>query len=466
MTTKPYQRSIFIFRRDLRLEDNLGLINALTNSEEVIPIFIFTPTQIDKNPFKSDNAVQFMVESLLDLEQALSQKAKTNLNFYYGKPEEVLDAIIKADKEIDAVFINQDYSPYSKKRDDLLEQVCLNHGKILESHHDCLLLPVGTVKTDGGMAYQKFTPFHKSAQEFGVDKPLENQHQNYGKPKKSIKQSIPKSKLSSFYQKNPNLWRNGGRTKGLPILDPSNLKKHQNYNKDRNNLTKETTNLSAYLKFGCLSIRETYWAFKTNLKPNNDLLKQLYWREFYHNVIYFYPRVVGGALKEKYNELEWKNNKTHLRKWQEGMTGYPIIDAGMRSLNQTGYQHNRSRLITSNFLIKICLIDWRLGEKYFSNQLYDIDISNNNGNWQWGAGTGADSQPYFRIFNPWLQSKKFDPDATYIKRWIPELKDVPAKHLHQWDQYHSEYPDLDYPKPMIDYKSAKEEALKAYKKVA
>lgn len=197
----------------------------------------------------------------------------------------------------------------------------------------------------------------------------------------------------------------------------------------------------------------------------NELIKQLYWRDFYYNVGWAFPRVFGryGNLKEKYDKIKWGNNRSWYNKWKEGKTGFPIVDACMNEINETGFMHNRGRLIVASFLIKILLVDWKLGELYFSNKLEDSDVCVNNGNWGWSSGSGADSQPYFRIFNPWTQGERFDPQCKYIKKWVPELEDVPNEHIHRWDEFWDEH-DVDYPKPMVDYKKQREKAIKMYKR--
>lgn len=454
-----YDKSIFIFRRDFRLYDNNGLNKALQESKEVIPCFIFTPEQIKNNDYKSDNAVQFMMESLTDLNNQL-KKYKTKLYKFFDKPHEAVKKIIK-ELDIDCVYVNEDYSPYSIKRDKKIKKICDKNNVEFISVHDCLLNKVGTITTDGDV-YQKFTPFYKRALEFKVDKPSKiKNYKNFCSNRVKIK-NIYDGDLKEHYKINKNIWQNGGRNNALKIL--KNIKIHKNYNKDRNILTKETTNLSGYIKFGCLSIREVYYTFKDKLGNKNDLIKQLYWRDFYHNILWAYPRVIGGALKVKYNKIKWSYDKTVFKKWCEGKTGFPIVDACMRSMNKTGYMHNRGRLIVSNFLIKILMIDWQWGEKYFSQKLIDIDIANNNGNWQWGASTGADSQPYFRIMNPWSQSAKFDKNCEYIKKWIPELKNVESKHLHKWDEHYKDY-NVKYPEPIVDYSKNRKKAIKMYKQI-
>lgn len=461
---KNYQKSIFIFRRDFRIQDNLGLIQALKQSEQVIPIFILTPEQLTKkNTYKSDNSVQFMFESLDELDQQL-KKAKSKLFYFYASPANALEKIIKSDLDIEAVFVNQDYTPYSKKRDTELEKVCQKNDLDFISTEDLLLNPVGSITTEENeKIYSKFTPYYNKAKSKKVPNPIPNRAKNYVSSRYSPPDQF-KGKLSKFYKSNSDLWRSGGRSNGLKIL--KTITKHKQYNSKRNCLNYETTNLSAYIKFGCVSIRECYHTFRQKLGTRNDLIKQLYWRDFYHNITYGYPHVIGGPMKEKYKKLKWNKNISQFNKWKQGKTGYPIVDAAMRSMNQTGFMHNRARMIVSSFLIKILLMDWKKGEKYFAQTLYDYDVSNNNGGWQWSASTGADSQPYFRIFNPWLQSEKFDPEATYIKKWLPELKDVPAKHLHQWDDHYDQYQEIDYPAPIVDYKENKKESIKRYKQVA
>ena len=255
----------------------------------------------------------------------------------------------------------------------------------------------------------------------------------------------------------------GGRKTGKKILNK--IARFQDYGQRRDDLTYNTTTLSAYLKFGALSVREVYYSMEHHLGKKSDLIKQLIWREFYAHLLYAKPHVLGNALKPKYNALEWNKSKKWLNAWKEGKTGFPIVDAGMREMNETGFMHNRARLITASFLIKTLLIDWQEGEKYFATKLVDYDPSSNNGNWQWVASTGADSQPYFRIFNPWSQSATHDSHAKYIKKWIPELTHVDAEHIHQWNDHCHLYKDINYPEPIVDYKIQREKALDMYKKV-
>ena len=243
----------------------------------------------------------------------------------------------------------------------------------------------------------------------------------------------------------------------------SNIDKYKNYSKDRDSLTYKTTELSAYIKFGCVSVREVAEKFKNN----NSLFRQLIWREFYAQILNDYPYVLKGPLKEQYQSITWSKSVINLDAWKKAKTGFPIVDAAMRQMNTTGYMHNRGRLIVASFLIKTLLIDWREGEKYFATKLTDYDPASNNGNWQWVASTGADSQPYFRIFNPWSQSQEHDPDCEYIKKWIPELENVPNDKIHKWFEYYEEFlkdKKIKYYKPIVDYKTQREKAIEMYKK--
>ena len=228
-------------------------------------------------------------------------------------------------------------------------------------------------------------------------------------------------------------------------------------------MTYETTLLSASINFNVVSIREIYHKVKKKFGMNHGLINELYWRDFYYNILYFFPHVLKGSFREKYNDIKWSNSKATFKKWCDGKTGFPIVDACMRQMNTTGYMHNRGRMIVSSFLIKNLWIDWQWGEKYFANKLVDYNISANNGGWQWSSGGGTDAQPYFRIFNSWTQAKKFDKECEFIKKWIPELEEVDVKDILNWDKSYSKY-DIDYPSPIVDHKTSREKALKLFKK--
>jgi deoxyribodipyrimidine photo-lyase len=353
-----------------------------------------------------------------------------------------------------------DYTPYAVKRDNKIVKFCKSKKFIYTICEDYLLSHIGDLNKSDGDAYTVYTPFRNNAIK-----------QNYDRPAKTTVRNLSRSnKLSDDgyikYSINDNILVSGGRKEGLRML--SLIKQQKQYNRDRNTLSIETTLLSAYIKFGCISIREAYWKIKDKLGTKNDLVSQLFWREFYFYIGYYFPYVIGNNYNGRYDKIKWNRLGKNFEHWCNGETGYPVVDAGMRQLNETGYMHNRARLITSNFMNRMLGYDWKAGEKYYATRLTDYDPLVNNGNWQWISSTGVDPKPYFqRLFNPWLQSKKFDADAEYIKTWIPELKKVPAEHIHRWDKYCDQYDlkELGYKKPIVDYDEARKESVKMYRKV-
>jgi deoxyribodipyrimidine photo-lyase len=459
--TTIYETSIFIFRRDLRMHDNTGLINCLKKSKNVIPIFIFTPEQITENKYKSNNAVQFMIETIEELKDEF-KKIDKKLFIFYGNNEDIIEKIIIS-HNIKAVFYNVDYTNYAIKRDNKIKNICNNYDVVVEEYEDYLLHSMNSIKTGSDTIYTKFTPYYNKAINEKVINPLNNKYKNYynGTIKNKYKY---KKDIHMFYQKNDNIACNGGRKNGLKMLNK--IKTLNDYNKTRNILSLNTSLLSPYIKFGCISIREVYYKIFNLFGKKNDLVKQLIWRDFYYNVGYNYKNTVPPlkhAMKEKYDDIEWKKNNKYLNAWKTGQTGYPIIDACMRQLNETGFMHNRGRLIVASFLVKTLAIDWKEGDKYFSQKLIDHDPIVNCSNWQWIAGSGVDSQPYFRIFNPMLQSEKFDINCEYIKYWLPELNNVSNKDIHNCDIDVEKY-NISYPEKIINYSQSKEIVLKMYKK--
>ncbi len=453
---KKYQRSLFIFRRDLRIQDNRGLILALNNSKEVICSFIFTPEQIKHNQYRSDRCLQFMIESLEDLEKELNAK-KGKLYLFWGAPEKVVSECIEKLK-IEAVFINRDYTPYSIERDKKIKAACTKYKVDLHSTDDALLVPVEKTLKKDKKPYSIFTPFYRNASKLDVLPPINNRYNNY------YSKTIPFAKDNSLNKKVlPKRFEQakGGRSEALKIL--KNLKKFSKYSIDRDfPYPDKTTHLSAHLKFTTCSIREVYHAILRQLGSSSELLRSLYWRDFFTNVAFYYPHVFKGAFNHKFNNIKWENNKAKFKKWCEGNTGFPIVDAGMREMNQTGFMHNRTRMIVASFLVKDLHIDWRWGEKYFARTLIDYDPAVNNGNWQWAASTGCDAQPYFRVFNPWTQALKIDPKCLYIKKWVLELVNLDYKEIHQW--YLGKHHDkCSYPLPMLDHAKEVKKTLKEYK---
>ena len=400
-----------------------------------------------------------MIESLKELDNELKNN-KSKLHIFKGENIKVLKSICNS-IEVENVVFNMDYTPYAIKRDKDINNFCKSKNINCNIIQDYLLNDMGTFNKKDGEPYTVFTPFKNNGMKFDVGKPNNIK----------IKNLIECDKLKTVdYIKhiiNENILVHGGRSNGLKQLDK--IKNHKQYNKNRNMVSLQTTLLSAYIKFGCLSIREVYWKIRDELGLSNTLIPQIYWREFYFYIVYHFPHVLKGEnYNKKYDNIKWTNSKVNFDKWCKGETGYPIIDAGMKEINHCGYMHNRARLFTSNFLNRILGQDWRKGEKYFAQKLTDYDPSVNNGNWQWIASTGVDPKPYFqRLFNPWLQSKKFDPNAIYIEKWVPQLKNIPAKELHEWDKYCNNYnlKDINYIKPIVDYKTARQKSVQMYRDV-
>ncbi len=442
---KPYPLALHIFRRDLRLQDNSALIEALELSEAVIPCFIFDDRQIGDNPYQSNACLQFMAASLQELNVAL-QKRGSRLYCFQGIAENIVNDLLSQHK-IDAVFINRDYTPFARERDAKIAAHCQQYGRAFHSHADALLHEPETCLKANHEPYTVFTHFFKRAAMHAVSAPRVNRHTNYYQGKLAGSSNAMLDQLLTI--NNPALLVKGGREEGISLL--KKLVRIEDYQTMRNFPAKtHTTHLSAHHKFGTVSIRETHAMITEAFGRHHTLINELYWRDFFTHIGFHFPQVFGHSFNQKYDALPWSHNPKYLTAWCQGQTGFPIVDAGMRELNTTGYMHNRVRMVTASFLTKDLHIDWRLGEKYFAQQLVDYDPAVNNGNWQWSASTGCDAQPYFRIFNPWLQQKKFDPDAVYIKRWVPELAHLPAAVIHQLNEKRPPQA-LDYPKPIVDH---------------
>jgi deoxyribodipyrimidine photo-lyase len=459
-------RGIHIFHRDFRLYDNTALYKLSKLCDDILLVFIFDPIQIDnkKNEYFSHNCVQFMVESLEDLDNDAGSRYGGRLCLYYGDTMKVIKTI--HDKfGFDYLSMNMDYTPFAKKRDgEIMKWGEDNDIKMLYEDDICLH-PINSVLTGNGEVYKVFTPYFRSASKIKVRK-TEKEPYKKGIFVKSLKtnESISIKDAHKFYDSNKNVYVHGGRKEGLKIV--SKLGDFKNYGEDRDIPSIPSTMLSAYNKFGCISIRELHETIVDKLGKDNKLYTQLYWRDFYYNIAYEYEHVFKGAFKEKYNNLEWDNDRTLFNKWKNGETGVPIIDAGMRQLNTTGFMHNRLRMMVSMFLTKDLHIDWRWGEKYFASKLIDYDPAQNNGGWQWSASTGTDSQPYFRIFNPYTMTGKVDPDGVYIKTWLPELSVVNSKDLAKWDneKVRNKYNISGYPsEPIVDHSEERLVALEMYK---
>ncbi len=460
-----FEKSLFIFRRDLRLDDNIGLVRSLQESKKVIPVFIFDPNQItSKNKFKSNNALQFMFDSLQDLERQL-QKINAKLYVFYGKPEQIINNLIAKEK-IGAVFVNEDYTPYSKARDCKIKKICNKLNVSFKSYTDLILNAPNQILKKDLTPYTIFTPFFKKSIQNTVPKPINlsttNFYRNEIKQATQLAAVIKKFMLLSNKVATKNkIALTGGRNNALKILQ--NIKNFKNYKIEHDipDLS-ATTKLSAHNKFGTVSIREVYHKTAALLGKDHPLIRQLYWRDFFTHIAYNFPHIFGHEFNQKYKNIKWDYDKEKFQSWCNGKTGFPIVDAGMRELNATGFMQNRVRMITASFLIKDLHIDWRLGEKYFATKLVDYDPSVNNGNWQWVASTGCDAQPYFRIFNPWIQQKKFDPECNYIKKWIPELKKADPKDIHALFKPNKFIKN--YPRPIVDHGIESKDAISRFRK--
>ncbi len=404
-------KGLFIFRRDLRIQDNLALNDLIDKCTEIHCVFILDPIQINpaKNKYFSAPAMRFMLDSLIELQE------KIPLRILHGDPYEIIS---KLSKGYDLISFNRDYSKYSVERDTRLLEI-----KSVVANEDDVGLHT-PVRID---PYKVFTPYYNKASKLRIPNPVVK---SVTKIKKMDGKTVDLRKLRNNVEKMINklqmdltLIQRGGRKAALACVKKFNC---GSYGKNRDLLTFESSRLSPHLKFGTISAREVYYACK-----NAVFRKQLYWRDFYMQIGYHFPKVYGQNFR---NTIKWSNNTTHFKKWCAGETGFDIVDACMSQLNKSGYMHNRGRMIVASFLTKLLHIDWRLGEQYFASRLTDYDPANNNGGWQWSAGTGCDAQPYFRIFNPYTQESKFDPDGIYVNKWltrkkIPEIIDYEAERI-------------------------------------
>lgn len=454
-----YKKSIILFRKDLRLEDNIALYNATKLSEKVFPLFVFDERQVTSaNKYKSNNALDFMISSLKELEQECKEHDGI-LSFKYGHVEEAIEKIFKKES-IDALFLNKDYTPFALKRDAHIEKLCKKYKVEFHAYDDGVLNAPGTVLTGKKTPYTIFTPFCKKAITLPVSEPFKSKSYNFVKNSLESAHNLTTLLKKIEYTHNSKKYVYGGTHEAKKIL--KKLEQFKNYVKTRDFPELPTTYLGAHIKFGTVSIRQVYYAVK-NESHSSVLLKQLYWRDFFIHLGYYFPHVFKTAFHKKYADIAWVFNKKYFDAWCQGKTGFPIVDAGMRQLNQTGYMHNRVRMIVGSFLTKNLHISWQEGERYFAQQLTDYDPAVNNGSWQWVASTGADAQPYFRVFNPWLQQKKFDPHCMYIKKWVPELQKCDVKKIHSY--YKSTVPLVsDYPLPIVDYASTSKYVKKLFKK--
>lgn len=423
--------NIFWFRRDLRLDDNTGLYQALKAGLPVLPIFIFDTEILDKLENKHDSRVEFIHNALTEIDTEL-KKCDSALFTIAGKPADVWKKLTD-EYDINEVFTNHDYEPYAAKRDAEVQELLGSKGIKLRTFKDQVIFEKNEVIKPDGKPYSIYTPYSKTwrakfntsdIEEF----PVRDLQSNFYKIKCAILSldeiGFQKSGISFPSKKvREDIIKSYESTRDIPSIEG-------------------TSRLSVHLRFGTVSVRELV---KHALKLNDVWLRELIWREFFMMILFHYPHSAVSSFKPEYDRIKWRNNETEFDGWCKGETGYPIVDAGMRELNATGFMHNRVRMITASFLCKDLLIDWRWGERYFAEKLLDYEMSSNVGNWQWAAGTGCDAAPYFRIFNPVSQQEKFDPELGYIKKWVPE------------------YGNSSYVKPIVEHKAARERTLIAYK---
>jgi len=475
---------IFWFRKDLRLTDNHALSQFLkdANSSESFS-FIYIKNENSYRYF-GEKRINFLYECLEELKNDLSEYS-AKLQIFSGKSEEVFKRIL-VEKNPVTVYVNEQAEPYCKERDNTVKELIENSEGRFISFTDTTLFKPGEIKNGDGNQYKVFTPFKNNALSILTKVHYEKKECEFQKSdnrKEFVFESIPEFKIEN---ERPELNRSeflkGGRKEGLKLLKNFYENKIHRYKSDRDFPSLNGTSfLSAHLHFGTVGIREAFRTAKIKLdkiKSNSDIkevetwINELLWREFYYHITFHNPQLTYQSFKKEYDDLKWNYDENEFFKWCEGKTGYPIVDAGMRQLNTEGWMHNRIRMIAAMFLTKDLFIDWRLGEKYFAERLIDLDFSSNNGGWQWSASTGVDAQPYFRIFNPYLQSKKFDPNGDYIRKYVPELSSLPVEFVHEPQIMNSAEQEKykviigkDYPYPMTDHKAAKDIAIRNFKEV-
>ena len=424
--------SLFWFRRDLRLHDNHGLYEALKHNTDVLPIFIFDSSILDSLP-KNDARVEFIHEQLKTIHTTLQAHA-SGLSVYYGLPETIFDQLTN-EYEVRTVYCNRDYEPYALSRDKSILNLLDSKSIGFETFKDHVIFEQNEITKDDGLPYKVYTPFSKKwlaafdgghCDSFASEESLENTCKlvDYSWVNLIDMEFEPNPIKIAPYNVNSDIIENYEATRNFPAING-------------------TSKLGPHLRFGTVSVREI--VFKAIQHENNTFLKELIWREFFMQILWHFPHTVTQSFKPQYDAIKWRNNSEEYKQWCAGNTGYPLVDAGMRELNQTGFMHNRVRMLVGSFLCKHLLIDWRWGEAYFAEKLHDYELASNVGNWQWVAGCGVDAAPYFRIFNPTTQIEKFDKNLEYIKQWVPDFQ------------------ELTYPTPIVDHAFARERCLKVYK---
>lgn len=426
--------TVFWFRRDLRLEDNTGLYEALTSEHPVLPVFIFDPEILRELP-RDDARVCFIHRELSRMREELRGQYGASLAVFHGSPGEVFKKLLTR-WEIKAVYTNRDYEPYARKRDKEVASLLEEAGLPFRTFKDQVIFEKSEVVKDDGDPYVVYTPYMKKWKEV---------LQETGTPETMPSEANLDRLVSDDSLPFPELEDLGFKPSPIRVPD-YNLQESliSKYEQTRDIPGKDgTSHLGPHLRFGTISIRKVLG--RAMKAENETFWNELIWREFFMQILWHYPHTVEEAFKKKYDRIRWRNREDEFERWKQGRTGYALVDAGMRQLNQTGYMHNRVRMLVASFLCKHLLIDWRWGEAYFAEKLLDYELSSNVGNWQWAAGSGVDAAPYFRIFNPMTQVDKFDKDHAYIQKWVPE------------------YGTEDYPEKMVDHKEARERCLEVYK---
>jgi deoxyribodipyrimidine photo-lyase len=426
--------NIFWFRRDLRLDDNAGLYHALKSELPVVPIFIFDKYILDELEDKEDRRVEFIRAAIIEIQDKLVEM-NAAIEVYYGTPVETFNMLIKK-YSVNKVFTNHDYEPYAVKRDAEIKELVEKSGISFHTYKDQVIFEKKELMKDNGEPYAVFTPYSRKwlatlndfyIKAYPVNKYVDNLYRQSA-------QEIPSMESMGFIEM--------GKPFPSVELEEELIDKYG----DNRNFPgiKSTSKLGVHFRFGTVSIRDIA---SRSQKLSDVYLKELIWRDFYQMVLWNFPQIgQGKAFKPEYDNITWRNNVSEFERWCQGQSGYPIVDAGMRELNETGFVHNRVRMVVASFLTKHLLIDWRWGEAYFAQKLLDFDLASNNGGWQWASGSGCDAAPYFRIFNPYIQTKKFDPDLTYISKWVPEFQ------------------EFNYPTPMVEHDFARKRCLEVYSK--
>ncbi|NCI48005.1 cryptochrome/photolyase family protein [Sediminibacterium soli] len=427
--------AVMWFRRDLRLTDNAALYHALRSGYPVLPVFTFDKTILDRLEEKADRRVSFICLALRQMQRVLEQ-AGSSLTVLHDHPENAFRQLL-TEFEIASVYTNHDYEPYAVQRDQAVGNLLAAAGADFHTFKDQVIFDKTEILKDDGTPYTVFTPYAKKWRQkldafYMRAYPAEKYAANF---LRRTSEPVPSAAAIGFID----------TPERFPPADlPDALIRRYDSTRDFPALAAGTSHMGVHLRFGTVSIRALV---QRAVDVNAVYLNELIWREFYQMILWHFPRVgKGKSFKPAYDHIPWRNDENEFRRWCEGTTGYPIVDAGMRELNATGYMHNRVRMITASFLAKHLLIDWRWGEAYFARQLLDYDLAANNGGWQWAAGSGCDAAPYFRVFNPSLQTQKFDKDLVYTRKWVPEFE------------------DFSYPKPVVDHAMARKRALEVYGK--